>query len=141
MDFILSQESEVIYNMNLKSVGYFREMLDGSPSDPSIKDYVNKGTSSFINKICAYLDSGLPIIVSPGTAVDVIDETKGVAGSPSILTDGKWAWSGVLSYYVKNYNLQLDSEFVATMIDNGWEIPISEKELDYSDIFLDGMSL
>jgi hypothetical protein len=141
MDFILSQESEVIYNMNLKSVGYFREMLDGSPSDPSIKDYVNKGTSSFINKICAYLDSGLPIIVSPGTAVDVIDETKGVAGSPSILTDGKWAWSGVLSYYVKNYNLQLDSEFVATMIENGWEIPISEKELDYSDILLDGMSL
>ena len=127
--------------MNLKSVGYFREMLDGSPSDPSIKDYVNKGTSSFINKICAYLDSGLPIIVSPGTAVDVIDETKGVAGSPSILTDGKWAWSGVLSYYVKNYNLQLDSVFVATMIENGWEIPISEKELDYSDILLDGMSL
>ena len=26
--------------MNLTSVGYFREMLDGSPSDPSIKDYV-----------------------------------------------------------------------------------------------------
>lgn len=127
--------------MNLKSVGYFREMLDGSPSDPSIKDYVNKGTSSVIDKICAYLDSGLPIIVSPGTAVDVIDKTKGVAGSPSILTDGKWAWSGVLSYYVKNYNLQLDSEFVATMIENGWEIPISEKELDYSDILLDGMSL
>lgn len=141
MDFILSQESEVIYKMNLKSVGYFREMLDGSPSDPSIKDYVNKGTSSVIDKICAYLDSGLPIIVSPGTAVDVIDKTKGVAGSPSILTDGKWAWSGVLSYYVKNYNLQLDSEFVATMIENGWEIPISEKELDYSDILLDGMSL
>lgn len=127
--------------MNLKSVGYFREMLDGSPSDPSIKDYVNKGTSSAINKICSYLDSGLPIIVSPGTAVDIIDETKGVAGSPSILTDGKWAWSGVLSYYVKNYNLQLDSDFVETMIENGWEIPISEKELDYSDILLDGISL
>ena len=58
-----------------------------------------------------------------------------------LLTDGKWAWSGVLSYYVKNYNLQLDSEFVATMIENGWKIPISEKELDYSDILLDGMSL
>lgn len=41
----------------------------------------------------------------------------------------------------KNYNLQLDSEFIETMIENGWEIPISEKELDYSDILLDGMSL
>ena len=75
--------------MNLKSAGYFKEMLDGSPSDPSIKDYINKGTSSLIEKICAYLANGIPLIVSPGTALDVIDETKGVAGSPSILTDGK----------------------------------------------------
>ena len=127
--------------MNLTSVGYFKEMFDGSPSDPSIKDYVNKGTSSLIDKICAYLDNGIPLIVSPGTAVDVIDETKGVAGSPSILTDGKWAWSGVLSYYVKNYNIQLNDEFIETMIENGWKIPVCEKEFDYSSILLDGMSL
>ena len=127
--------------INLTSVGYFKEMLDGSPSDQSIKDYVNKGTSSLIDKICAYLDNGIPLIVSPGTALDVIDEKKGVAGSPSILTDGKWAWSGVLSYYVKNYNLQLNDEFIETMIENGWKIPVCEKELDYSTILLDGMSL
>lgn len=42
MDFILSQESEVIYKMNLKSVGCFREMLDGSPSDPSIRTMLTK---------------------------------------------------------------------------------------------------
>ena len=30
--------------MNLTSVGYFREMPDGKPSDPSIKDYLHKGT-------------------------------------------------------------------------------------------------
>ena len=127
--------------MFITSVGSFREMLDDSPSDPSIKDYVNKGTSSLIDKICAYLDNGIPLIVSLGTALDVIDESKGVAGSPSILTDGKWAWSGVLSYYVKNYNLQLNDEFIETMIENGWKIPVCEKELDYSDILLDGMSL
>lgn len=140
MDFLLSKESEVII-MNLTSVGYFKEMFDGSPSDPSIKDYVNKGTSSLIDKICAYLDNGVPLIVSPGTALDVIDEAKGVAGSPSILTDGKWAWSGVLSYYVKNYNIQLNDEFIETMIENGWKIPVCEKEFDYSSIILDGMSL
>lgn len=127
--------------MNLTSVGYFKEMLDGSPNDPSMKDYVNKGTHSLIDKICAYLDNGIPLIVSPGTALDIIDESKGIAGSPSVLTDGKWAWSGVLSYYVKNYNLQLDDEFIETMVKNGWVIPISEKEFDYSNILLDGMSL
>lgn len=127
--------------MNLTSVGYFKEMFDGSPSDPSIKDYVNMGAHSLIDKICAYLDNGIPLIVSPGTALDIIDESKGIAGSPSVLTDGKWAWSGVLSYYVKNYNLQLDDEFIETMVENGWTIPIFEKGFDYSDILLDGMSL
>lgn len=124
--------------MNITSVGYFREMPDGRSSDPSIKDYLNKGEDYPIEKICAYLDSGLPLIVSPGVAFDIVDEAKGVAGSPSILTDGKWAWSGVLSYYVKNYNLRLNDEFLETMISNGWQLPISENELDYSNINLDG---
>ena len=124
--------------MNIKSTGYFREMIDGNPTDPSIKDYIGKGIDYPIDKICAYLDSGLPLIVSPGLVLDVIDESKGDAGSPSILTDGKWAWSGVLSYYVKNYILMLDSDFIDTMISNDWRIPIKEDELDYSNILLDG---
>ena len=95
--------------MNSTSVGYFKKMLDGSPSGLSIKDYINKGKDYPIESICAYLDSGLPLIVSPGSAVDIIDESKGIAGSPSILTDGKWAWSGVLSYYVRNYHLISES--------------------------------
>ena len=127
--------------MKLTSVGYFREMLDGSQNDPSIKDYVNKGVDYPIDKICAYLDSGLPLIVSPGLVSDVIDESKGIAGSPSILTDGKWAWPGVLSYYVKNYNLLLKKDFIDTMVSNGWMIPIHENELDYSNILLDGNPL
>ena len=127
--------------MNITSVGYFREMLDGSQNDPSIKDYVNKGVDYPIDKICAYLDSGLPLIVSPGLVSDVIDESKGIAGSPSILTDGKWAWPGVLSYYVKNYNLLLKKDFIDTMVSNGWMIPIHENELDYSNILLDGNPL
>ena len=28
--------------MNIKSTGYFREMIDGNPSDPSIIDYIDK---------------------------------------------------------------------------------------------------
>ena len=127
--------------MFITSVGYFREMPDGSPNDPSIKDYIDKGNDSIIDKVCAYLNSGIPLIVSPGTVLDIIDETKGSAGSPSILTDGKWAWSGVLSYYVRNYNLQLGNEFIDTMMTNEWKIPIRENELDYSTITLDGNPL
>lgn len=127
--------------MNLISTGYFKEMPDGSPDDLSIKDFVDKNTEYPIDKICAYLESGLPLIVAPGVVQDVIDENKGSAGSPSILTDGKWAWSGVLSYYVKNYHLLLNSDFINTMIENDWKIPIRENELDYSTIFIDGIPL
>ena len=123
--------------MDLTSVGYFREMLDGSPSDPSIRDYINKGAHNSIERICAYLDSGLPLIVTPGVTVDIIDENKGIAGSPSVLTDGKWAWSGVLSYYVRNYHLKLDNAFIETMKAHDWAIPMREDELDYSSILLD----
>ena len=140
MGIFWPKESDVII-MTITSVGYFREMLDGSPSDPSIKGYIDKGNASIIDKVCAYLDSGLPLIVSPGTVLDIIDETKGSAGSPSILTDGKWVWSGVLSYYVRNYNLKLNDEFLETMVLNEWKIPISENELDYSDMVLDGTPL
>lgn len=127
--------------MNLISTGYFKEMPDGSPDDLSIKDFVDKNTEYPIDKICAYLESGLPLIVAPGVVQDVIDENKGSAGSPSILTDGKWAWSGVLSYYVKNYNLSLNSDFINSMIENDWKIPIHENELDYSTILIDGIPL
>ena len=116
-------------------------MLDGSPSDPSIRDFINKGDKNYIENICAYLDGGLPLIVTPGVAVDIIDENKGIAGSPSVLTDGRWAWSGVLSYYVRNYNLKLDSAFIETIKSNNWVIPIREGELDYSSILLDGTPL
>ncbi len=127
--------------MNIISKGFFREFLGSSQNDPSLKDYINKGADYPIDKICAYLDSGLPLIVSPGVALDVIDETKGVAGVPSILTDGKWAWSGLLSYYVKNYKIMLDNEFIDTMLSNDWKIPIEEDDLDYSNILLDGNPL
>ena len=138
MDSFSSKERKVI-NMNLTSVGYFREMLDGRQDDPSIKDYLNKCAPHLVDQICEYLNNGIPLVVSPGVSLDVIDETKGIAGAPSLLTDGKWVWSGVLSYYVKNYNLLLDSEFIDTMISNGWKVPICENELEYSNIVLDGI--
>lgn len=127
--------------MNLKSVGYFREMSDACSNDPSIKDYLYKNKTYPTEKICDYLDSGVPIVIAPGAALDIIDESKGVSGSPSIFTDGKWAWSGVLSYYVKNYQLLLDEEFLNTMIENHWKVPIQEKEVDYLNISLDGILL
>ena len=45
---------------------------------------------------------------------DVIDSSKGTAGTPTVYTDGKWIWPGDLAYYVKNYHLELPQEFLSS---------------------------
>lgn len=123
--------------MNIKSQGYFKEMPHGTSTCPSIKDYIGKEDLSMVEKICTYLTSGIAIAVTPGIVNDVIDPDKGVAGTPSALTDGTWVWPGDLAYYVKNYRLKLPDEFVKTMQDSNWEITITLEDIDFDTLTID----
>ncbi len=127
--------------MKLKSVGYFKEMPHGVNSKDSIYDYIKKEKTSDIKKICAYLDAGIELIVSPGVVEDVINPERGTAGVTSTYTDGVWLWPGDLSYYVRNYKLKLPEEFIKTMQQNDWKVRIKIEDLDFSDIEVDGIKL
>lgn len=127
--------------MRLKSVGYFKEMPHGVNSKDSIYDYINKEKASDIKKICAYLDGGIELIVSPGVVEDVINPERGTAGVTSTYTDGVWLWPGDLSYYVRNYKLKLPEEFIKTMQQNDWKVRIKIEDLDFSNIEVDGIKL
>ena len=124
--------------MNIIRQGYFREMPHGDNSDPSICDFIERDDKDRIDKVCKYLESGIEIITCAGTVDDVIDPSKGVAGIPSVLTDGKWHWPGDLAYYVKNYNLELSQEFIDTMICNDWKNPITIEDIDFDKLSIDG---
>lgn len=123
--------------MNIKSQGYFKEMPHGTSTCPSIKDYIGKEDIAMVEKICTYLTSGIAIAVTPGIVNDVIDPDKGVAGTPSALTDGTWVWPGDLAYYVKNYRLKLPDEFVKTMQDSNWEITLTLEDIDFDTLTID----
>ncbi len=125
--------------IKLKTVGYYKEMQQGKKNDGSIFDYIKKGDLSEMENICAYLESGVEFIVTPGTSIDVINPENGTAGVPSDYTDGIWLWPGDLSYYVRNYNLKLPDEFVLTMKQNHWRVPVSIDDLDCDDIEIDGI--
>ena len=112
--------------MNLIRQGYYREMPFGEDTDPSILDYINKANPEEIDNICKYLKSGVVLITCCGTSTDAINPEKGIAGSPSVMTDGTWVWPGDLSYYVKNYRLELEPEFVFTMKSKNWKIELEE---------------
>ena len=49
------------------------------------------------------------------------------------MTDGKYIWPGDLAYYVMNYDLQLDSEFIDHMIEHEWAVP-DDMEIDFDNL-------
>ncbi len=49
------------------------------------------------------------------------------------MTDGKWIWPRDVIYYVRNYDLQLSSEFIDYMRSQNWVV--SDKiEIDYDNL-------
>ena len=127
--------------MNLTTVGYFKEMPQGKSTDPSIHQLVNRGDTKLIEKICAYLDAGVTVIVCPGVTRDIINETAGPAGTGSACTDGVWLWPDDLSYYVRKYNISIPEAFLETMKGNNWENPGERIELASESIIVDGVEL
>ena len=127
--------------MKVRTVGFYKEMPHGRETDASIYDFIKGEDPDKIDNICRYLKSGIEFIVTPGTTDDIIDQKNGIAGIPSIYTDGIWFWPGDLAYYVKNYGLKLPDEFVSTMEKSGWDVSVSPEELDCDDIEVDGIKL
>ena len=123
--------------MNIKTQGYFKEMPHGTSTCPSIKDYIGKEDRNMVEKICTYLSSGVAIAETPGIVNNVINPEKGVAGSPTALTDGTWVWPGDLAYYVKNYRLKLADEFIKTMQDNNWTIHLKLDDINFDTLTID----
>ncbi|MBE7071465.1 MAG: hypothetical protein E7383_01780 [Ruminococcaceae bacterium] len=126
--------------MNIISQGYYKEMPHGEPTNPSIMDFIGKEDKSLIDNICSYLESGVPLATTPGVVDDIINPDRGVIGTPTALTDGTWVWPGDLSYYVKTYKLKLSDEFIQTMKDNNWKIPITLEDIDLDSLTIDGIS-
>lgn len=119
--------------MKLKAVGYFKEMLQGNESNPSIYDFIQLEANEYEEKMIEYLNSGVVIVACGGVVMDIINSDNGFAGCPDLKTDGIWAWSGDLAYYVKQYHLKLDEAFVMTMKKNNWCIN-DNIDIDFDDI-------
>ena len=127
--------------MQVNSVGFYKEMSDVKGDAESIHSYVNKGRKEEIENICNYLDSGIAIVVVPGISKDIINPERGSAGTSSKYTDGVWIWRGDLSYYVRRYNLKLPENFIKTMKNNKWKVPITIEDLDSDSLEIDGIKI
>ncbi len=121
--------------MKLNRIGFFRELKHGDKFGNSLKKAVHNIPLENEEKIIEYLDSGIAFCVTAGLVSDVLDESKGVIKNLEILTDGVWVWPSDLSYYVKFYHIELDTNFLEHMKEKGW-IMADKKDVDLSRLEL-----
>src|SRR5438046_925714 len=92
----------------LEYVGAFRELdLNDEPEAPSMAKAQGLRPPANKAEVVAYLSAGKPMVVSPGgLGTDIFDPRRKTT-TRSILTDGRFAWSKQLAYYVNVYDILL----------------------------------
>ncbi|HEY0254644.1 MAG TPA: hypothetical protein VGC41_24125, partial [Kofleriaceae bacterium] len=89
---------------------------------PRLADARGKRTAGHKAEVVQYLRSAPAIVFSPGVLDDVFDASKD-SDSPSVLTDGVFAWSQDIAYYVEKYDIELPRELENHIEMNKWTIP------------------
>jgi hypothetical protein len=101
-------------------VGRYREL--GFDDAPSLQPLVRTGSEANREKSVAYLKAGKTLILTPQLLRDVFDQSR-TPGSRSILTDGTFAWSAGLAYYVARYGIPVPVELEQHMAKLDWTMP------------------
>jgi hypothetical protein len=109
--------------IRLEYVGAFRELeLDDDPDALAMAEVRGKRPPENKAEVVRYLSTGKPMVVSPGgAAIDVFDPTRKTT-TRSILTDGRFAWSKQLAYYVSTYDVLLPAHFERHMASQRYQI-------------------
>jgi hypothetical protein len=73
---------------------------------PRLEDEAEK------ERILTFLHGGTVVARTSAKQGDVVDASKGQTVPTLIYTDGKWVWTAAHSYYLDNYGLLPEPEFV-----------------------------
>jgi hypothetical protein len=121
--------------VKLKQFGFF----DSEPlanAVQRIRQQQQKDPAKDEQRIMRYLEAGHTFLLSAGVAQDLLDPQRGIIGVPNVLTDGQWAWTEDVLYYVREYHIRLPEDFVRHMAENNWTCP---KIADPSSLELDSV--
>ena len=117
--------------MELRKVGFYRELGHGDRDGPSLLDQCGDLDAALSIELSRYLSAGEVIVASAGAFEDVLAPEKGRLDALGYMTDGEWVWPTDLQYYVRNYRVGLPSEFVNHVIKENWRMrSFTEEEID-----------
>lgn len=88
----------------------------------SIKANVSESAQENENRILDYISKGKPFVGCAGFIRDKVGNNRKIAGSLNILTDGVWAWSECLVYFIEEYHIKLPNDFISHAEMNNWQI-------------------
>jgi hypothetical protein len=74
-------------------------------------------------EILHYLSTGCQFANIWTIAVDLLQPDKPSIDAPNLFSDGLWAWTGEIPYYVEKYNVTLPNEFIDRMRSFDWSVP------------------
>ncbi|MFI6763599.1 hypothetical protein ACIBF5_31195 [Micromonospora sp. NPDC050417] len=64
------------------------------------------------DRVADYLDRGVPLLIAPDLAPDVLDPERPEVVPAVIRTDGRWIWIDAASYYLRGYGLAPDPDLL-----------------------------
>lgn len=106
----------------LKQLGFYIE----KPTDEAsalLIELRNRLDQGIKDRVVCYLQSAPRIYLVAGIAFDLLEPARPVIGPPHVHTDGIWAWTADVIYYVQKYNCGLPEEFLLHMEQNSWQVP------------------
>jgi hypothetical protein len=77
----------------------------------------------------AYLAAGTALLMTTASEPDFVEPSRGEVVPMSFRTDGTWVWNDALAYYLAEYGLAPEPEFLAAMAAGGWVCPVPEIEV------------
>ena len=78
---------------------------------PSMEDFFQNKPYHGMKKVIDYLKNGQITYVTAMKNVDFYSG-KTFSGFLCGMTDGQYSWNNALPYYIENYNLKLDDDFI-----------------------------
>ncbi|MEQ1564058.1 MAG: hypothetical protein ABMA64_00355 [Myxococcota bacterium] len=105
----------------LVRVGFFAELRHGDPAGERLADARRAEPQADEAALVAYLKGAPVLIAALGPVRDVLDPSAGYIGTPSILTDGTWAWPADLAHYVERHHAALPDAFVTHARSRGFQ--------------------
>lgn len=77
----------------------------------------------------SYLAAGTALLMTTASEPDFVEPSRGEVVPMNFRTDGTWVWNDALAYYLAEYGLAPEPEFLAAMDAADWVCPTPEIEV------------